>query len=181
MIRISRSFGQFLVLVIFMQLLIAVHGCAQQKKTANMAIVHGVITQTSDYCGGAQPTEELLDRLKTPQPAVGKTIYVVYGTGRQMKRVVYKKLVTDSLGQFSIKLKGGMTFAFVEEWKIKPIEYPKDTEYMKWDRECYRQRYMSADYTLRVKPNSNPEVKINYHQPCFYKPYCGQYSGPLPP
>jgi hypothetical protein len=46
---------------------------------------------------------------------------------------------------------------------------------------CLREHYRSADLIFTVKTKGNQLIKINFHQPCFYKPYCGEYTGPLPP
>ncbi len=143
--------------------------------------VKGHITQTLDYCGGAMPSPEVLSLLKTPQAFAQKVIYIKIGSSNKESATVVKKLMTDEQGNFSVVLTSGMVYSFVEEWKGGPLQIPKDTEYTKWDPACFRERYSKADFVLKVKNTGNPVVNINYHKPCFYRPYCGEYSGPLPP
>ncbi len=143
--------------------------------------IKGHITRTSDYCGGAMPTEEMLAQLKSPRPDEGRIIYVRIGSVNKATATIIKKVVTDANGDFTVVLKSGVVYSFVEEWKGKPLKIPEDTEYTKWDARCFRERYAKSDFVLKVKPSKNALVTINYHTPCFYRPYCGDYSGPLPP
>ncbi|MBK7762453.1 MAG: hypothetical protein IPI46_03665 [Bacteroidetes bacterium] len=152
-----------------------------QSKVYNYVTIKGIVTETSDYCGGAMPNEQVLEALKTPQPIAGKTIYIKIGSKNSEGKAIYKKLITDSAGCFKVRLKSGQTYCFVEEWKSKKFIIPKDTDEVKWDAECLRKRFQTADYLLTVKSSRNGMVKINFHNRCFYKPYCGEYTGPIPP
>ena len=127
------------------------------------------------------PTEEMLALLKSPHPNEQKTIYIKMGSVNKASAAIVKKVITDDQGNFTVVLKSGLVYSFVEEWKSKPLEIPRDTEFTKWDPQCFRERYAKADFVLRVKNSGNPMVIINYHTPCFYRPYCGEYNGPLPP
>lgn len=143
--------------------------------------IRGYVTSTEDYCGGARPSDELLQDLGTPKPFANKVIYVKMGTVNKSSNKTIKKLKTDAKGGFSVMLNAGTTYYFVEEWKAKVFVTPKYSPEVVWDIQCLRKRYASPDYVLKVKNGKNPEVQINYHQNCSHNPYCGQYSGPLPP
>lgn len=157
---------------------------AQKKQKGKMIRVYGTVTQTSDYCGGAAPSEEILKNLSTPSPLAEKEIYVRTGAknkpSKSGQNPVYTKVTTDENGKFSVMLKSGSTYCFIEDWKAKPFKVPANTKHLVWDASCLYERYILADFVITVTKN-NPEVKINYHKPCFYSPYCGTYSGPLPP
>jgi len=158
---------------------------AKKRTKSKMVLIQGVITQTSDYCGGAAPSEEMLENLKKPVPLAEKDIYIRIGPknkpGRGGQNPIYKKVTTDENGKFSVMLKSDVTYSFIEDWKSKPFKVPANTKYVVWDAACLYERYINADYVLKVSKHSNGAVKINYHKPCFYRPYCGTYSGPLPP
>jgi hypothetical protein len=153
--------------------------CLAQKKGGSITI-KGKVTTTADYCGGAAPSEEMLERLRTPQPAVRKVILVKYGTVNAENLRVVKRIVTDSNGHFSVTLKKGFDYQFVEEWKAQPFRVPANTEFVKWDAACLQKRYATPDAVCRKKQRGGT-VDMNFHQPCFFHPYCGGYSGPLPP
>lgn len=146
-----------------------------------MVTIKGHVTQTSEFCGGAMPSPEKLKVLSTPQALPQKTIYIKIGLANDPAKSVINKVTTDENGNFSVSLKSGMTYCFIEEWKSVPLNIPQNTEFMKWDHKCYTERYHKADYVLKVKTSRNAVVNINYHQPCFFKAYCGEYNGPLPP
>ena len=154
---------------------------AGATKQRPLIAIHGHITETSDYCGGAMPSKEKLALLKTPHALAQKTIYIKKGKANSSSSVVLKKVMTDEEGNFTVMLKAGEDYIFVEEWKAHPFDMPADTEFTHWDPVCLEERYRAADYTMRVKLSGNPIVNINYHTPCFFKPYCGTYTGPLPP
>ncbi|MBL7764528.1 MAG: hypothetical protein JNJ58_00405 [Chitinophagaceae bacterium] len=153
----------------------------QNRKGVRMVTVKGKVTQTADYCGGARPTDEMLEKLNAPHPLASKTIYIKIGAMNADKSKVYKKVVTDEEGRFTVKLPAGRVYSFVEEWKSGPYKKPQPQQFVEWDLACWRKKYLEPDFVLNLKTRKFPDVEINYHQRCFYSPYCGQYSGPLPP
>ncbi len=157
---------------------------AVRKTKSKMVTIEGYVTQTSDYCGGAAPSEEILKNLATPSPLAEKEIYIRTGAknkpSRSGQNAVYTRVTTDKNGKFYVKLKSGSTYCFIDGWKAKPFKVPANTKYIVWDAACLYERYINADYVLKVG-NHHQVVTINYHNPCFYHPYCGTYSGPLPP
>ncbi len=154
---------------------------AQKKGGAKLVLIQGQITQTADYCGGAQPSEEMLEAMAKPRPLANKEIIIKIGPKNKAGSPVFKKIVADNEGKFSIYLKMNVVYCFIEDWKAKPFKVPMNTEYVKWDAACLYERYLTADYVLKVQNKGNAPVKINFHTPCFFHPYCGTYSGPLPP
>lgn len=153
--------------------------CLAQKKGETMTI-HGTVTITTDYCGGAAPSEEMLQQLSTPRPAIRKVILVKYGKANAENLRVVKRIVTDSNGNFSVILKKGFDYQFVEEWKARPFRVPANTEFVQWDTACLKKWYATPD-AVCLQKQKNKTVMMNFHQPCFFRPYCGDYSGPLPP
>lgn len=152
-----------------------------KSKNAEEVVINGQVTQTKDFCGGMRPTDELVNNLRTPKPFANKVIYIKIGDVNTERGPVVQKFTTDENGKFSVKLKVGTTYCFVEDWKGEPFKAPKDTEFTIWDIPCLRKSYGTPDFVLKVEKTNNRLVQINYHHPCFYKPYCGTYSGPLPP
>ena len=152
--------------------------CAQAQKSV---LIKGYVTHTEDYCNGAAPTPEILEELAAEKPASGKIIYVKIGSINKSTTKLVKKIKTDASGRFELYLKPGLTYYFVEEWKAKVFKAPQNTNEITWDIQCLRKRYACPDFVLKVKASNNSEVHINYHKVCDFRPYCGSFSGPLPP
>jgi hypothetical protein len=133
-------------------------------------------TQTSDYCGGAQPTEEMLIDVKTPIPNSNVVYYIVKGAKRSGK--VFKKITANENGIVSIRLPKGK-YAILTASQIEPYKARENDNYTIWDQQCLKQKYDAPVLLLVV--GKKQIFTINIHNPCFYNPYCGQYSGPLPP
>lgn len=163
-------------LILFLLLMSSLTINAQSKVS-----VKAYITSTEDYCGGARPSDEMLHELSTEKPLADKVVYIKMGTVNKSTNKTVKKVKTDANGRFEALLTPGVTYYFVEEWKAKVFVSPKNSREVVWDIACLRKRYATPDFILKVKSGKNPEVHINYHQNCSYKPYCGDYSGPLPP
>lgn len=164
--------------ILFLCFIFSVSVCARAQKTV---VIKGYISHTEDYCNGAAPTPEMLAELATEKPDPAKIIYVKIGTSNKSTNKLVKKIKTDANGRFELYLKSGLTYYFVEEWKAKVFKAPKNIHEITWDIQCLRKRYASPDFVLKVKASNNPEVHINYHKTCDFRPYCGSFSGPLPP
>lgn len=164
-----------LLLVCTSQLIFA----QRAKKRVQFVTVKGLVTQTSSWCGGMKPSEEVMKDKSTPKPLAGKTIYIKIGTENSEMKPVYKKVVTDENGAFSVKLKSGVTYIFLEDWKGEAFSVPKNTELVTHDADCYKKQYSRPDYSLFVK-GVNKRVIMNFHERCAHKPLCGTYHGKLP-
>ena len=180
-IEIKRHRRLLVPIAILLHLLCTLSAISQTKGRPTWVTVNGRIYQTESYCGGAKPSDEQLQILNTPRPLGAKTLYIKIGRRNANGTPIYRKVVTDEQGRFQVKLKAGTTYCFVEDWKGQPFQAPQNTEFVTWDLACLKDRYATPDFVLAVKKGKNHIVKITYHKPCFYRPYCGQYSGPLPP
>ena len=160
--------------------LVLLNPCCMLKAQTSVWL-KGYVTTTQNYCGGAAPSPELLADLATPKPLAHKVLYIKLGAQNNSKSVVLKKVISDDSGRFVVQLRVGQTYCFIEDWKAQPFVLPQNTETVVWDIHCLRQRYAQADYVIRVKKKDNSTLAINYVIPCFYAPYCGTYTGPLPP
>ncbi|HNB81434.1 MAG TPA: hypothetical protein PLP34_05550 [Chitinophagaceae bacterium] len=154
---------------------------AAEAGSKRTLLIRGQVTQTSEYCGGAMPTPEVLKSLETPQPLPDKVLYLKTGSINKSGTPVYRKIVCDSAGRFSVRIPEGRAYCIIEDWKAAPMRYPEDTEWIIWDKACFRKRYESPDFLIPKNFSRGQMININFHQPCFFHPWCGTYSGPLPP
>src|SRR4051812_11044433 len=88
----------------------------QTKHTA-LLTVSGKVTQTSSYCGGARPSEEMMEQYNKPKPYAGKIFYVRKGKENNKKAVVLK-FISDSAGNFSFQLPAG-SYCIIQQEQLK--------------------------------------------------------------
>lgn len=146
--------------------------------------VSGFITQTSSYCGGARPTEEVLEEYNRPKPYSGKTLFVIGGEKNGSGNKVIAKLSSNDTGYFSLSLSPGV-YSIVQEEQMKPLDTRSynSAKMVEADTTCLRKWWSEPLAVIRV---SNKEVKgisINFHHPCFVSGDvpCLRYVGPMPP
>ena len=144
-------------------------------KKEKLYAVHGAITQTSSYCGGAAPPQEMLERLSRPQPYANQ-VYYIGKIGK--KKSTFQKITSDTLGAFLLQLPVGKYVVFSAE-KMKPFIMPASNKYTKYDAACLRKQYATPDASFEIK-NKNVAVNWNVHHACFYSLPCTIYRGPMP-
>lgn len=143
--------------------------------------VRGTLTQTSTFCGGMMPPQEMLDELARPKPFPHKKVFVAIVKKDGERSIPIDSAISDENGNFSFSLKPGIVYAVIQEYKARPFIPMKSDMYTTWDSACLHSKWKSPDATLVIKQNEEPQVKINVHSDCFYKPECGSYHGPTPP
>jgi hypothetical protein len=157
-------------------LLISTTTIAKGKKKSKSIIVQGTLTTTSNYCGGAVPTDDIVAELAIPKPKPNAVIYI----GKQgAKRSTYKKVISNANGKFTIKLSAG-TYCIIEEYKTKPFVPPINTKTVVYNTACLKQKYLQADYTFTISANNNM-VNYNKHLVCKWQTPCTTFNGQLPP
>ncbi len=163
-----------------MWLLFPIMSYAKKKSKAFLSISIQV-TQTSDYCGGAAPSEEILQEMKKPSPCLQKMIYLKSGTKNSSSLPILDSAKTDEWGRVKFKINKRLNYCIVESWKAWPFKKPDPTEFIQWDYVCLQQAYEKPDYLIKSGTLLKNTIQLNYHKSCFYNPFCGNYSGPLPP
>jgi hypothetical protein len=145
-------------------------------------LITGTVQQTSSYCGGARPPQEILDNFKKPLPYANKIFYVRIGEINSLDNKIITKFTSDSSGNFTIRLPQGIYSILVEE-QIKPIE-AKDyiTKLQTVDEKCLQTWWQKPYYLLVVKKKNEP-LNFNFHHRCYLKNDipCVTYIGPVHP
>ena len=155
------------------------------KKTYQLS---GNITYTSDYCGGAYPSNNMLQRLATPAPYPGKVFYIRQAERNDMNSPILYTIVTDSTGHYSINLPPG-NYCMIDEfrkdtafiadvYKVDPYNYLQVN-----DKKCLEDWFNSCFYGFSIKDSNFVHADFNIHRSCF-RPEgvpCISYIGPMPP
>lgn len=160
--------------------------CKMAKDNNRVYTVTGSIYLTSDYCGGANPPEELLENLKTPKPYQGKKIYLRAGNTNNFEQPILYSIITDTAGKFILLLPKG-DYCIVDEYRttagytdslfVDKVPNLKMTDpwcIKQWCNECLIQ-FKIDNKNLSIEP-------ITIHQQCFRPDGvpCLQYTGELP-
>lgn len=151
---------------------------AQKKNSC--CNISGTVTSTSQYCGGAEPSRELLDEYGRPKPMAGKELFVKAGKENSKKNKIVCSFKTDSLGNFKFQLAKG-SYCIVEKSKTATLVIPENDATSTWDVNCLKTEYSKCDCQLEVTDKDLSGIQINFHTPCPWSVPCRQYEGPLPP
>ena len=137
---------------------------------SKLVTVSGLVTATSTYFGGVPPSLELMKALATPKPLANFNLFIKEGIVNSEKSKIYKSIKTDDSGRFTVLLKVGQIYCFVNQEKALPFKVPPINQYTDWDIDCLKLQYATPDFILVVKEKENRFVSINYHddhtQPC---------------
>jgi hypothetical protein len=144
--------------------------------------VSGTVYRTADYCGGAAPSQDLLNELATPKPFPGMAVHVRKGNTNQVGTPVHTSATTDEQGRFTFILPPGTWCLVLDE---KGPDAPRDIsdEHVQVDDDCYTQWLTRCDEVVEVKSGSTYDLKIVFHQRCHLSTLsnCATWVGPLPP
>ncbi len=155
--------------------------CTPLNKIPNIKYhVSGTIMQTQSYCGGAQPTKEILDKLNTATGIANTRLFIRKNAVNSVDIEIVDSIISDTNGNFSIDLAPG-TYCLVESWKAKRFSPPSDNQNQKIDTVCLKNLYNLCDYELKISDKNIENLKIVFHRNCINNQPCITYSGPVPP
>ncbi len=166
------------------------HKAASEKSTVNSpaktVTVSGNVTQTNSYCGGARPSDEILNQAATPRPFPNKKFHVIKGEINTVGREIFLSFTSDSIGDFSFKVAPSTYSIILDEQAQAPDTKKYESEVVKVDEACFKEWWAKPYYLLEVPAASQTTtikgLNFNFHHKCFikYDIPCLQYDGPLP-
>jgi hypothetical protein len=137
--------------------------------------VQVVVTYIQPYCGGARPSEEILEMARTPLPYVEKKVIAVNEKGKAFK------LKTNKEGKIVCKLKEG-NYKLFEEWRFNK-NTPDGQPHKNYDANCLKAEWLKEFAVLTVESKkldyreTNGIVNTcNYNIPCVLD----SFRGPIP-
>lgn len=151
-------------------------------------VIH--LTQTSSYCGGAAPPQEMLDALATPQALSGKEVFLRKGMINNPEDTAFLlQKISDEKGDVHFQIQEGnyyLVFAnkkdhthtdeLLEKYK-SPIG-----DYSSIDKACLKKWLENPELIIPVGIDLSREYTLNVHTPCFWNEIpCIDYTGPMPP
>ncbi|MEP7164078.1 MAG: hypothetical protein ABI741_05250 [Ferruginibacter sp.] len=144
--------------------------------------VSGKVTQTFSYCGGAAPSQDILEELAKPVAYAGKKFYIRRGEINDTKNKVIKSFTTGKDGDFCIRLAPG-TYAIILEEQLDTInikDYTKPDQLV--DEQCMLSWWTKPYYLLKVKDSNIRKLNFSFFHRCFISIEipCISYQGPQP-
>ncbi|MBL7788331.1 MAG: hypothetical protein JNL75_00695 [Chitinophagales bacterium] len=163
---------------------------SKSRKRTSTTLVSLQITQTSMWCGGARPSEEMEKEFNTPRPYPNLTLYIRKDTNAISRPVLYT-ITTDDAGKASIKLPPGKYVVVNIEKKDDSVynatisKYKDATETTgPIDINCYKIFMAEPDFTIvvsKLRPR-NVRVTHNYRKHCNWSGApCVEFRGHYPP
>ena len=153
--------SSFLSCSAFCLILIA-SSCSATKKSSDNMIISGVITHTRTYCGGAAPSEQLLDEYRTPTPLSGLILSIKQGPKNSMDKPIIAEVITDEKGMFKTSLPPGEYILLIPSQTDRTI-FNSQKELKITNREELESWWESgiADFN-----SENTHVEIQLHKKC---------------
>lgn len=148
-------------------------------------LVRGQVMVVGQYCGGAAPSEEMMEEFRTPRPLADYPVMIHYGSDHRGTHNGRWLLQTDAQGYWEVKLSAG-DYCLVagEKTKSNPKVPQRQEGYLEVDARCYAEWLETCDQTFHVGfEEMKEDILLTLYAKCFIPGYdpCSQYTGPLPP
>jgi hypothetical protein len=139
-------------------------GCASQKnatatsETSSAMKVSLSVTISSDYCGGAAPSDEMIAELKQPKQFSNQKCYITTSKASKELPSDMTLLTSSASGTIEASLETGTYFVYLAE-KISAKHNTKDrsaTECMQW------KTTPNGSFTV----GSDKRIAFNLHKTC---------------
>jgi hypothetical protein len=181
---------------VFIFLVIILMGCATKLKTTateltpEKAIIKINLTQTSSYCGGAYPPDEVMADLQSPKKLPNQKIYIRPGIVNDWNVPLTAEGVSDINGVVVLELLDG-TYSLIYENKVNTTYYKqllqqfgqKSMEEGGIDKKCLEEFIHTPEATFEVKNGkTSAPIIVNLHHGCpWERTPCLPSDGNLPP
>jgi hypothetical protein len=156
----------------------------QSIKKVTVFSVSGNITQTFAYCGGMAPSPEIMEEMNRPQVYSKKVLFVRRGNTNTLKKEIVLKFISDSLGNFSFKLRPGI-YSVIEAEQVKRLNPSalNTGQLTQIDTACLKEWWKKPLQILEIKDKNITNLNFNFYHKCFISGDlpCIDYVGPLPP
>jgi len=147
-----------------------------------------LVTQTTSYCGGVKPPDELLKEMETPKPLAEKKLYLKKGEKNTFNSKVELEICSDSLGKIRIQIPPGKYFIVNEFkkdtdfYKIVLKKYKTGTkDYPAIDKLCLKKWYEQPDLFFEIMNEDLKNLTLNFNKECSWREIpCLQFKGQLP-
>lgn len=156
--------------------------CNTRKKAGSRdLILSGKVTFTTPYCGGARPSDEMLQEYNRPKPYAGKVLFA-----ERLGPLVVPpvRIVTNDTGYFSVSLSPG-DYVLLQEEQLDTLNVAelKKPGMVEVDTVCLKKWKHTPLASVSLRQQNIDSITINFPHPCFISGDipCRHYVGPMPP
>lgn len=148
--------------------------------------ITGTVTDHSDYCGGVEPSDQMIRELGRHKPCPHNKLYIKRGTVNSYQSLIFRTIKPLSDGSYCVQLPPGV-YCIILETQIDPLDmdvYKKNKKYIKYSsEECLKKWWKTCYQTLVVKDKDISNLNFHFHHKCFVDETnpCIEYVGPQPP
>lgn len=145
--------------------------------------VSGRVEIRSSYCGGARPSQEMLDEYAIPKPAKDFVLVIRSGEVNDFGVPIAKTVTTDEEGHYSTELPAG-TYCLALVEKAQQPDYSKlDSKTYQVNEPCSKEWLNKCELTFQVEEGPVTGLHLLLRKRCFQANFnpCIAYNGPLPP
>lgn len=150
-----------------------------QVDTAAPWDLKGQLLWSIDYCGGAQPSDEMLAEMEALKPLEDQALIVRAGTRNALGTPVVARTKTDHEGRFRIALPpGDYCICLAEKEKKRSYAFMTD-EVQAVDDPCDSQWLQTCDILVRRQDKRHDRYKATFEQHCDVQTLspCVSYHG----
>ncbi len=134
-----------------------------------------IITKTTPYCGGANPSEEIVQESVRKKIPYGESYYIIEGSKNSNGRRIIDTLKLDSTGKVCSSLKPGI-YSLINEFQFNKLVVDKD----KFDFACMNENWSNALISFKVLQNTCDTITYNIAEGCPYIIPCSLLQQPIP-
>lgn len=156
-----------------------------EKSTPAVAkrTISGKVTQSSQYCGGAEPDPEILQQMNAKQKYAGKKFYIRKDTLNSSKKPIELSFTSDANGNFSFQLPPGTYMILLEEQIKEPDVKKYNSPSQNVNEKCLTDWWKKPYYVLVIGDKDITGLDFHFYHRCFINTDipCLSYIGPMPP
>lgn len=134
-----------------------------------------IITKTDSYCGGANPSQEMLDEIKKKKIPVGEKFYVIKGSCNTSNRKILSTLAFDSNGKLKLSMAPGCYSIINEAGLNRPAA---DTS--QFDMNCILEEWKKPLFSFEVHKGKSETFSHNIEEVCPFNLPCRKGRMELP-
>ena len=148
------------------------------------------VWETSQYCGGARPTDEMLNAIQTPKPLAGQLCFIRKNETNSTSSTPIASATSDANGKINVTLASG-TYCVVFPNKVDSAAYKMyltkfgeaTSNYSAIDKKCLDKWFQTPEHVFSISDPKQPfQTEFTIHRSCSWNTIpCVDYSGPLPP
>lgn len=146
--------------------------------------------KTTQYCGGARPTDEMLASMQTPKRLSDQLCFIRKGDKNAVSNSPVASATTNSDGQINIALEPG-TYCLIFPNKVDSAAYKMylskfgeaTANYSALDKKCLDEWFQKPELVFTIVDASVAfKTEFTIHQACSWNTVpCVDYKGPFPP